>query len=194
MQDSKCKCLSTEGVLLTLSAGKAASADLYVLFCMCAISSCITEISRKKDKPVWPPISCSCCDNVVSNVPKTINCDSRPLASHERLKKQPLTSAYNFYYKSITWTKKSLGRQLRPPLCVFTRNAEQCNRLTVKRKEKLTVIFKVRCPVDIYTYVLLWWLTKCDKCIMGKLIVCICSVDIRTCGMESGESCVFRIN
>lgn len=105
-QESKCKCLSTERVLLPPSTGKAVSAHLYVLSSMCAISSCVTEISRKKDKSVWPPTSRSCCDNVVSDVPKTINCDSRPLARYERpwcLERQPQTSAYNFYCKSITW-------------------------------------------------------------------------------------------
>lgn len=99
--------VSTEGVLLTFPAGEAVSAHLYVLSSVCAISSCITEISRKKDMSVWPPTSCSCCDNVVSNianVPETINCDSCPLARHERplrcLKRKPQTSVYNFYSKS----------------------------------------------------------------------------------------------
>lgn len=40
--------VSTEGVLLTFPAGEAVSAHLYVLSSVCAISSCITEISRKR--------------------------------------------------------------------------------------------------------------------------------------------------
>lgn len=121
--------VSTEGVLLTFPAGEAVSAHLYVLSSVCAISSCITEISRKKDKSVWPPTSCSCCDNVVSNIsnlPKTINCDSCPLARHERpwdvskesRRHQCPTFTVSPMNKSITWINNhEAGNNVHP--CVF---------------------------------------------------------------------------
>lgn len=133
MQESKCKCLSTEGVLLTLSAGKAVSADLYVLFCMCAIPSCITVMWRKKDKPVWPPTSCSCCDNGVS--------DARQTRAPSMSQKTAADISVQLLLQVDYMNTKSLGRQLGPPLCVFTRIAEHCNWLTVKRKRKSSQLF-----------------------------------------------------
>lgn len=63
----------TEGKTSSLRAAEAVSAHLYSSLSVRAITSLITEISRKKKEKRTslcrvPPTFCPCCDNVVSNV------------------------------------------------------------------------------------------------------------------------------